>query len=100
MIPLTVPETGRLLAHPPPPGSAGHRLDWRPPPGPLTRAPPAHTPRPRCRNYPGQLANGDCRSRYQKRNNDASISILRLIRPGITYLHIAVVFPVNVVAGE
>jgi len=29
MIPLTVPETGRLLAHPPPPGSAGHRLDWR-----------------------------------------------------------------------
>jgi SRSO17 transposase len=29
MIPLTVPETGRLLAHPPPPGSAGHWLDWR-----------------------------------------------------------------------
>ena len=28
------------------------------------------------------------------------ISILRLIRPEITYLHIAVVFPVNVVAGE
>ena len=27
MIPLTVPETGRLLAHPPPPGSAGHWLD-------------------------------------------------------------------------
>jgi SRSO17 transposase len=29
MIPLTVPETARLLAHPPPPGSAGHWLDWR-----------------------------------------------------------------------
>ncbi|HEY3955716.1 MAG TPA: IS701 family transposase [Streptosporangiaceae bacterium] len=29
LIPLTVPETGRLLAHPPPPGSAGHWLDWR-----------------------------------------------------------------------
>ena len=29
MIPLTVPETGRLLTHPPPPGSAGHWLDWR-----------------------------------------------------------------------
>jgi SRSO17 transposase len=29
MIPLTVPETGRLLAHPPPPGSTGHWLDWR-----------------------------------------------------------------------
>jgi SRSO17 transposase len=29
MIPLTVPETGRLLAHPPPPGSTGCWLDWR-----------------------------------------------------------------------
>ena len=29
LIPLTVPETGRLLAHPPPSGSAGHWLDWR-----------------------------------------------------------------------
>jgi hypothetical protein len=29
MIPLTVPETCRLLAHPPPPGAAGHWLDWR-----------------------------------------------------------------------
>ena len=29
MIPLTVPETGRLPGHPPPPGSAGHWLDWR-----------------------------------------------------------------------
>jgi SRSO17 transposase len=29
MIPLTVPETGRLLAHPPPPGTAGHWLAWR-----------------------------------------------------------------------
>jgi SRSO17 transposase len=29
MIPLTVPETGRLLGHPPPPGTAGHRLGWR-----------------------------------------------------------------------
>src|SRR5256886_11213944 len=29
MIPLTVPDTGRLLAHPPPPGAAGHWLDWR-----------------------------------------------------------------------
>jgi SRSO17 transposase len=29
MIPLTVPETGRLLSHPPPPGSARHWLDWR-----------------------------------------------------------------------
>ncbi|MBV9093106.1 MAG: IS701 family transposase [Streptosporangiaceae bacterium] len=29
MIPLTVPETGRLLGHPPPPGSAAHWLDWR-----------------------------------------------------------------------
>jgi SRSO17 transposase len=29
MIPLTVPETGRLLGHPPPPVSTGHWLDWR-----------------------------------------------------------------------
>jgi SRSO17 transposase len=29
MIPLTVPQTARLLAHPPPPGAAGHWLDWR-----------------------------------------------------------------------
>ncbi len=29
MIPLTVPETGRLLAHPPPPGSAERWLAWR-----------------------------------------------------------------------
>jgi SRSO17 transposase len=30
MIPLTVPETGRLLAHPPPPGTTtGHWLTWR-----------------------------------------------------------------------
>ena len=29
MIPLTVPETGRLLAHPPPPASTAHWLDWR-----------------------------------------------------------------------
>jgi hypothetical protein len=29
MIPLTVPETGRLLGHPPPPGAAAHWLDWR-----------------------------------------------------------------------
>ncbi|HEY1002733.1 MAG TPA: IS701 family transposase, partial [Streptosporangiaceae bacterium] len=29
MIPLTVPETGRLLSRPPPPGSAGRWLDWR-----------------------------------------------------------------------
>jgi SRSO17 transposase len=29
MIPLTVPETGRLLTHPPPAGAAGHWLDWR-----------------------------------------------------------------------
>ena len=29
MIPLTVPEIGRLLGHPPPPRSAGHWLNWR-----------------------------------------------------------------------
>jgi SRSO17 transposase len=29
MIPLTVPETGRLLARPPPPGATAHWLDWR-----------------------------------------------------------------------
>jgi SRSO17 transposase len=29
MIPLTVPETGRLLAHPPPPGAADHWQAWR-----------------------------------------------------------------------
>jgi SRSO17 transposase len=29
MIPLTVPETGRLLAHPPPCQAAAHWLDWR-----------------------------------------------------------------------
>jgi len=70
-----------------------------PPPGPLTRAPPAHTPRPRRRNYPGQLA---ATAVLGTRNaiTTLPISILRLIRPGITYLHIAVVFPVNVVAGE
>jgi hypothetical protein len=29
MIPLTVPETGRLLTHPPPPGTAWHWLNRR-----------------------------------------------------------------------
>ena len=29
MIPLTVPETGCLLAHPPPPGAAAYWLAWR-----------------------------------------------------------------------
>jgi SRSO17 transposase len=29
MIPLTIPETARLLAHPPPPSTAGHWLNWR-----------------------------------------------------------------------
>ena len=29
MIPLTVPETGRLLSHPPPASSSRHQLDWR-----------------------------------------------------------------------
>ena len=29
MIPLTVPETAGLLAHPPPPGAGGHWLAWR-----------------------------------------------------------------------
>jgi hypothetical protein len=29
MIPLTVPEIGRLLAHPPPPSATAHWLDWR-----------------------------------------------------------------------
>jgi hypothetical protein len=29
VIPLTVPEAGRLLAHLPAPGAAGHWLDWR-----------------------------------------------------------------------
>ena len=29
MTPLTVPEVGRLLAHPPPPGTTGHWLAWR-----------------------------------------------------------------------
>jgi hypothetical protein len=29
MIPLTIPETGRLLAHPPPRQAAAHWLDWR-----------------------------------------------------------------------
>ncbi len=29
LIPLTVPEAGRLLTHPPPPGAAGHWLTWR-----------------------------------------------------------------------
>jgi SRSO17 transposase len=29
MIPLTVPETARLLARPPPPGATGHWLAWR-----------------------------------------------------------------------
>jgi hypothetical protein len=29
MIPMTIPETGHLLTHPPPPGAAGHWLAWR-----------------------------------------------------------------------
>ena len=29
MIPLTVPETAGLLAHPPPPGAGRHWLAWR-----------------------------------------------------------------------
>ena len=34
-----------------------------PPPGPLALVPPAHTPRPRYRDRPGQLAIGCCRTR-------------------------------------
>jgi hypothetical protein len=33
-----------------------------PPPGPLTLVPPAHKARSRYRNYPGQIANGGCRT--------------------------------------
>jgi hypothetical protein len=29
MIPLSIPETARLLAHPPPPGAGRHWLNWR-----------------------------------------------------------------------
>jgi hypothetical protein len=29
LFPLTIPETGRLFAHPPPPGAVGHWLAWR-----------------------------------------------------------------------
>ena len=38
-----------------------------PPPSPITLAPPAHTPRPRYRNYPGQPTNGCCRTSWTDR---------------------------------
>ena len=48
MIPLTVPETGRLLAHPPPPGASRALAGLAaPPPGPVSLVPPAHPARPR-----------------------------------------------------
>jgi SRSO17 transposase len=63
MIPLTVPETARLLAHPPPPGSAGHWLDWRRRhQAPVTLVPPANTTCPPRRDCPGQLTNGCSRT--------------------------------------
>src|SRR5262249_58517022 len=68
MIPLTVPETARLLAHPPPPGASRHWLARRrPPPGPASLVPPAHPARPRQTDSPGQLANGCCRTRTHTR---------------------------------
>ena len=62
MIPLTVPETGRLLAHPPT-ARRRHPLAGLapPPPGTLSLVPPAHPARPQHRNRTGQIANGCCR---------------------------------------
>ena len=54
MIPLTVSETGRLLSHPPPPGSIGALAGLAaPPPGPHMLVPPARSPRPECPECPG-----------------------------------------------
>jgi hypothetical protein len=51
MIPLTVPETARLLAHPPPLGTAGNWLAWRRRhQSPLSLVPPAHPARPAHQN--------------------------------------------------
>ena len=69
MIPLTVPETGRLLGHPPPPGSAGHWLDWRRRHQARSLAPPANTARPPRRDRPGQVANGEGRGLARFRNS-------------------------------
>ena len=63
MIPLTVPETGRLLSHPPPPGSAGHWLDWRRRHQARSRWYHQRTRLARRRrDRPGQVANGCCRT--------------------------------------
>ena len=64
MIPLTVPETGRLLAQPAPTRQRRALAGLAPPPpSPVTLVPPANTTRPRVRDHPGQLANGCCRTR-------------------------------------
>jgi hypothetical protein len=53
VLPLTFPETGRLLAHPPPPGSARVLAGLvAPPPGPFRLTSPANKTHPRCRNCP------------------------------------------------
>jgi hypothetical protein len=64
MIPLTVPEITRLLAARPEPRPR-RALDSlaAPPPSPRPLAPQTHPPRPRHRNCPGHLTNGDCRTR-------------------------------------
>ena len=75
MIPLTVPEAGRLLAHPPPPASVGHWLEsgtgWTG--GAATRPAPPGTARPRP-DRPGQLANN---RRVSARMRPAPDSLIR-----------------------
>ncbi len=63
MIPLTVPETGRLPGHPPPTRQRRALAGLAaPPPGLFTLVPPANTTGPPRRDRPGQVANGCCRT--------------------------------------
>ncbi len=91
MVPLTVPEIKHLLAalliRPNPPSHADRWLDWRR----LHQArshwyPPARPAGPRNREYPGQLANGYCRTRIQIPFTRSMAPTYRSTRPTIVPL--------------
>ena len=74
MIPLTVPETGRLLTHPPPPGTAGYWLDWRRRHQARSRWYHQRTRLARRAEIdPGQLVNGCCRTRSRRNGIDSTV---------------------------
>ena len=75
MIPLTIPETGRLLAQPPPPPSRRTLAGVAPPsPGLLSLVPQAHPAHPGSQDLTDQTMNGCCRIRHSPVKNVAHSS--------------------------